>query len=173
MAIKSLSETAVTKDVLFEKAQERFAHWAKLYGNSDVSAQYMYEDMSCSVFSGDPELDFLEIVGPKKEVICYQYKNGACFFMIDGIEVEVLALRDMREDPSIGFERYSDVCIPSISYTDSDGNFIHHPIPNAWLYGSTSSEFAEGKSVHKEFIEAAREYIKKHNITPELQKYLE
>lgn len=163
----------ITKDVLLERAELRFRSWAQMYGDPNITASYMYEDMSASCFCGCPADDFPEIVGPKKEVLVYQYKNGACFFMIDGIEVEVLALRDMREDPSIGFERYSDVCIPSISYTDPDGNFIHHPIPNTWLYGSTSSEFGEGKPVHREFINAAREYIKEHNITPELQKYLE
>lgn len=162
----------ITKDILFERAQERFQSWAKMYGDPCISAQYMYEDMSASCYCGCPADDFPEIVSPKK-VIRYHYKDGACSFMIDGIEVEVLALRDMREDPSIGFERYSDVCIPSISYTDPDGNFIHHPIPNAWLYGSTSDEFAEGKPVHEEFIKAASEYIKEHEITPELQKYLE
>lgn len=164
----------VTKDVLFERAELRFRSWAQMYGDPNITASYMYEDMSASCFCGCPADDFPdEIKAEQDSVIRYQYKNGACFFMIDGIEVEVLALRDMREDPSIGFERYSDVCVPSISYTDTDGNFIHHPIPNAWLYGSTSSEFEEGKPVHDEFIKAARDYIKEHNITPELQKYLE
>lgn len=165
----------ITKDILFERAQERFQSWAKMYGDPNVTAQYMYEDMSCSCYCGCPNDDFQEIIGPKKEdtTIRYQYKGGMCFFMIDGIEVEVLDLRDMREDPTVGMARYSDVCIPSISYTDSDGNFIHHPIPNAWLYGSTSDDFDEGHEVQPEFIDAAREYIKEHNITPELQKYLE
>lgn len=163
----------ITKDILFEEAQRRFQFWAKMYGDPNVTAQYMYEDMSCSCYCGCPNDDFPEIIGPKKEVIVYQYKNGSCFFMINGIEVEVLDLRDMRKDSSVGFERYSDVCIPSISYTDEDDMCIHHPIPNAWIYGSTSDSFDEGKPVHKEFIDAAREYIKEHNITPELQKYLE
>lgn len=174
MAIKSLPE-AVTKDILFERAQERFKSWAKMYGDPITTAQYMYEDMSASCFCGCPTDDFPEIVGPKwvRRYVRYHYKDGACFFMIDGIEVEVLDLRDMCDDKDLGFARYTDVCIPSISYTDPDGNFIHHPIPNAWLYGSTSNCFDEGKPVHAEFINAAREYIKEHNITPELQKYLE
>lgn len=172
MAINYLPEQ-ITKDILFERAQERFQSWAKMYGDPNVTAQYMYEDMSCSCYCGCPADDFQEIISPKKEILTYQYKGGACFFMIDGIEVEVLDLREMRNAPNLEFERYADVCIPSISYTDSDGNFIYHPIPNAWLYGSTSDSFDEGKPVHKEFIEAAREYIKEHNITPELQKYLE
>ena len=165
---------AITKEVLFERARERFQEWAKIYADPTKTAQWMYEDMSASCFSGCPADDFPDDVkNEQNSIIKYQYKGGMCFFMIDGIEVEVLDLRDMREDPSIEMARYSDVCIPSISYTDSDGNFIHHPIPNAWLYGSTSDEFDVGKPVHREFIDAARQYIKEHNITPELQKYLE
>lgn len=48
----------ITKDILFERARERFQSWAKMYGDPNVTAQYMYEDMSCSVFSGDPAYDF-------------------------------------------------------------------------------------------------------------------
>lgn len=173
MAVSILPK-AITKGILFKVAQERFQEWAKLYADPDVSAQRMYEDMSCSCYCGCPADDFPDDVKDEQNsIIRYQYRNGMCFFTVDDIEVEVLDLRDMREDPTVGMARYSDVCIPSISYTDPDGNFMHHPISNAWLYGSTSDSFDEGKPVHKEFIEAAREYIKEHNITPELQKYLE
>lgn len=170
MAVEKLPKT-ITKEVLFKKAQKRFQEWVDMYSNPNVSSQYMYEDMAASCYCGEVDYDFPdEVKAEQDSVIRYQYKDGGCFFIIDGIEVEVLALRDMREDSSIGFERYSDVCIPSISYTDIDGNFIHHPIPNAWLYGSTSSEFDVGMPVHKEFLDAAREYIKEHNITPEMQE---
>lgn len=170
MAINYLPKT-VTKDVLFKRAQERFQDLAKAYADPSISAQHMYEDMSCSCYSGCPADDFPdEVKAELDSIIRYQYKDGMCSFMIDGIEVEVLALRDMREDPSIGFERYSDVCIPSISYTDTDGNFIHHPIPDAWLYGSTSHDFDEGQPVHDEFIKAARDYIKINHITKEMQE---
>ena len=106
----------------------------------------------------------------KEYVIKYHYKDGMCFFMIGGIEVEVQDLRAMRESPRVGKELYSDVCVPTISYTDEDGNYMCHVIPNAWLYGSTSDEFNEDKPVHQEFIEAARNYIKEHGITKEMQE---
>lgn len=170
MAIKLLPE-AITKDILFEEAQKRFAYWAKLYGDSDISLQYMYEDMACSIFSGDPEADFPEIVGPKKEdTIRYQYNKGSCYFTIDGIVIEVLDCREMRKDPEVHTEKYSDVCVLSISYTDDDGNYMCHIIPNAWLYGSTGEGFNEDKPVHEEFLDAAHEYIKEHNITKEMQE---
>jgi hypothetical protein len=136
----------------------------------------MYEDMTCSIFSGDPEADFPEIVGPKKEETVYQYDDdGGCYFMIDGIAIEVLDCRSMRPSPHRNIELYTDICVLSISYIDKDlaDSFMGHIIPNAWLYGSTSPEFNPGKPVHEEFIKAAREYIEKHHITKEMQEVKE
>lgn len=173
MAINHLPET-ITKDVLFEKAELRFRSWAQMYGDPNITASYMYEDMSASCYCGNPKDDFPDAVKAEQDsTIKYQYKDGMCFFRIDGIEIEILDLRDMRKTAILGIERYADVCIPVVAYTDPDGNYTHHPIPNAWLYGSTSHDFDEGEPVHDPFIEAAREYIKEHNITPELQHYLE
>lgn len=167
----SILPKAITKGVLFKAAQERFQEWAKLYADPDVSAQRMYEDMSCSCYCGCPADDFPDDVKDEQDsTIRYQYKDGMCFFIIDGIEVEVQDLRSMREDPTVGMARCSDVCIPSISYTDPYGNFIHHPVSNAWLYGPTSDSFDEGKPVHKEFLDAARDYIKINHITKEMQE---
>jgi hypothetical protein len=105
------------------------------------------------------------------DTIHYQYKDGMCFFMVDGIEIEVQDLRSMRVSPRIGKELYSDVCVLTVSYKDTDDMFIYmcHVIPDTWLYGSTSDDFAEGAEVQPEFINAAREYIKQHNITKEMQ----
>lgn len=170
MAVKYLPE-AITKDLLFEEAQRRFQSWAKMYGDPNVSAQYMYEDMSASCYCGCPADDFQEIVGPKKEdTIRYQYRDGDCFFMIDDIEVGVHDLRSMRESSRVNKETYADVCVLTVSYIDEDDNYMYHVIPNAWLYGSTSHDFDAWHEVHPEFITAAREYIKEHNITKEMQE---
>ena len=48
----------LTKEELFKKAQERFSSWAKMYSNPEVTAQQMYEDMSCSCYSGFQTDDF-------------------------------------------------------------------------------------------------------------------
>lgn len=170
MAVSTLPKT-VTKDVLFERAQERFRDWARVYSDPTISAQWMYEDMSCSCYSGCPDDDFPDDVKAERDsVIRYQYKDGTCFFVVDDIEVEVLDLRSMRKSSRVGKEMYADVCIPSISYTDEDGSLMYHPIPDAWLYGSTSCDFSEGKPVHQTFIDAARRYINVHNITKEMQE---
>lgn len=51
---------SVTKDVLFKRAQERFQDWARMYGDPNVSIEWMYEDMSCSCYCGAPKDDFPE-----------------------------------------------------------------------------------------------------------------
>lgn len=170
MGVSILPET-VTKDVLFEEAQRRFQEWCKMYADPDISAQYMYEDMSASCYCGCPADDFPdEVKAEQDSVIRYQYKDGGCFFIIDGIEVEVMDLRSMRESSRVNKETYADVCVITISYTEADGMYMYHVVPDAWLYGSTSHDYDEGKPVHKEFLDAAREYIKEYNITKEMQE---
>ena len=170
MAISKLPRT-ITKLDLFEEAQRRFQEWVDMYADSYTSVEQMYDDMSCSSYSGDPAFDFPDDVKAEQgSVIRYQYEDGNCYFIIDGIKVEVFDLRSMRKSPRVGKETYADVCILAISYTDSDGNFMYHLIPNAWMYGSTSDSFDEGAEVHPEFIDAARKYIKEHDITKEMQE---
>lgn len=47
----------MTKEELFNKAQERFNSWAKMYSDPNVTIQQMYEDMTCSIFTGDVNYD--------------------------------------------------------------------------------------------------------------------
>ena len=170
MAVEKLPK-AITKEVLFKEAQKRFQSWVDMYADPNISTQYMYEDMSCSCYCGNPEDDFPDDVKAEQDsIIRYQYKDGDCFFVIDGIEVEVLDLRSMRESSRVNKETYADVCILTISYTDEDGVYLYHVIPGVWLYGSTSNDFDEGMPVQQEFIDAAHEYIKEHNITKEMQE---
>lgn len=170
MATNYLPKT-VTKDTLFKRALERFQSWAKMYGDPNITASYMYEDMAASCYSGDPKDDFPEEYKAEQDpTIRYHYDDGNCSFMIDDIEVEVQDLRSMRESPRVGEELYTDVCILTISYTDEDGNYMYHPIPDTWLYGSTSHDFDDGEPVHDQFIEAARDFIKMHHITKEMQE---
>lgn len=166
MAIGYLPKT-VTKDKLFKTAQERFQSWAKMYADPSISVEQMYEDMSESCYCGGPEFDFPEEC--LNETIRYQYKDGGCSFMVDGIEVEVLDLRSMRKREYR--ELYTDACVLSVTYKDEpDDNLQYHIIPDCWLYGSTTEDFDEGKEVDRIFIAAARKYIEQHNITPDMQK---
>lgn len=161
----------VSKDMLFERAQERFQSWAKMYSDPNVSVQSMYEDMSCSCYSGCPADDFPDVIKAEQDsVIRYQYDDGTCFFIIDDIEVEVQDLRSMRVSSRIGEESYADICVLTISYTNEDGILMQHVVPYSWLYGSTSKFFDIGMPVHKEFIDAARDYINTHKLTKEMQE---
>ena len=163
---------AITKKELFEEAQVRFQSWVEMYTDPKISVQYMYEDMSCSCYSGSPEDDFPDDVAAERQdnTIRYQYKDGACYFIVDGIEVDILDLRDMRKASNLGIERYIDICVPSIMYKEEEGSLLYHIIPDAWLYGSTTSDFNKGEEVHQEFIDAARDYIKAYHITKDMQK---
>lgn len=170
MAVSYLPKT-VTKEDLLHAVQNRLMQCTKMFWDPDTTVQQMYEDLSCSIFSGDPEYDFPDKVKAEQDfAICYQYKDGNCSFMIDGIEVEVQDLRSMRESPRVGKELYADVCVLTISYTEEDGMYMYHVVPDAWLYGSTSDDFNEGMPVHQEFIDAARDYIKINHITKEMQE---
>lgn len=168
MSVHSLPET-ITKDKLFKYAQEEFEHLIKIYADPRLSAQHMYEVMCCSVFGGDPAYDFPD--EKQDDTTRYQYEDGSCYFIVDGIKVEVFDLCSMRVSSRVDKETYVDVCVPCITYKDeTNGNFMYHPIPGAWLYGSTSEDFNEGQPVHRQFIYAAQEYIKEHHITKDMQE---
>ena len=171
MATSKLPRT-ITKSDLLDKAQGRFREWIDMYADSYISIEQMYEDMSCSIYTGDPAWDFPDNAKTVQDSdIRYHYKyDGNCYFIVDGIEIEVYDLRSMREAQYAGKETYTDVCVLFISYTDSDGNLMGHLIPDAWLYGSTSKAFEEGAKVHQGFIDVARKYIKKHSVTKEMQE---
>ena len=159
---------SITKEVLFKRATERFKDWVRMYDDPNISATYMYEDMSASCYCGAPQDDFPEAF--KKEPV-YQYDDGGsdCFFMVDDIKFNVFDLRSMRSCPRVGKETYTDVCVVNCDYIE-DGAMFFHIIPDTWLYGSTCQEFDEGKPVHDCFIEAAKKFIQDNHVTPEMQK---
>lgn len=129
------------------------------------------QHVQCSVFSGYPADDFPDAVKAEQDsIIRYQYNDGSCFFIVDDIKVEVQDLRGMRVSAHIGEEAYTDICVLTISYTTPDSILMNHVVPYAWLYGSSSEHFDEGKPVHKRFIEAARNYIDVHKLTKEMQE---
>lgn len=170
MAANTLPK-AITKEVLLNAIQNKLMSCAKMFWDPNVTAQQMYEDLTCSVFSGSLSDDFPDAVKAEQDsVIKYQYKDGSCFFILDDIIVEVQDLRGMRVSARIGEESYSDICVLTISYINSDNILMSHVVPYSWLYGSTSEYFDEGMPVHKEFIDAAHEYISTHKLTKEMQE---
>lgn len=68
-------DTKLTKEELFKKAQERFSSWAKMYSNPEVTAQQMYEDMSCSCYSGSQADDFKTNKPVLDQNLSFEYKG--------------------------------------------------------------------------------------------------
>lgn len=66
----------MTKEELFKKAQERFNSWAKMYSDPNVTVQQMYEDMTCSIFTGDVNYDKINNDKPVLDQdLCFKYKG--------------------------------------------------------------------------------------------------
>ena len=66
----------MTKEELFNKAQERFNSWAKMYSDPNVTVQQMYEDMACSCYSGDANYDKIANDKPVLDQdFCFSYKG--------------------------------------------------------------------------------------------------
>ena len=68
-------DAKLTKEELFKKAQERFSSWAKMYSNPEVTAQQMYEDMSCSCYSGSQADNFKTDKPVLDQDFCFSYKG--------------------------------------------------------------------------------------------------
>lgn len=68
-------EAKLTKEELFKKAQERFSSWAKMYSNPEVTAQQMYEDMTCSCYSGSKADDFKTDKPVLDQNLSFEYKG--------------------------------------------------------------------------------------------------
>ena len=66
----------LTKEELLNKAQERFNAWIRMYGDSNVTAEQMYEDMTCSIFTGDVNYDKINNDKPVLgQDLCFKYKG--------------------------------------------------------------------------------------------------
>lgn len=62
----------LTKEELLNKAQERFNALIRMYGDSNVTAEQMYEDMTCSIFTGDMTYDSKPVLD---QCLCFKYKG--------------------------------------------------------------------------------------------------
>ena len=89
MSVGYLPES-ITKEVLFEKAKERFLSWSKMFTDPNVSATYMYEDMSASCYCGAPQDDFPEAFKEKPTLESYDRSK----FRYKGITFRVTSDED-------------------------------------------------------------------------------
>ena len=72
MGAKKLPKS-ITKEDLLHTIQNKLMLCAKMFWDSNVTTQQMYEEVSCSCLSGDPEYDFPdEVKAEQDSTIKYQ-----------------------------------------------------------------------------------------------------
>lgn len=104
MSVSYLPET-ITKDILFERAKERFLSWSKMFTDPNISADYMYEDMSASCYCGAPLDDFPEAF--KEVQLPQKTDSNSCFFTYKGITFRITC--DETDDKEyIWCDKYKD-----------------------------------------------------------------
>ena len=104
MAIKLNS--LVTKQMLAERIKKRVNEWNKMLKDPDTPVERLYEDLSCSILSGDPACDF-PMLKPEDTYLYSDY--GECYFIHKGVVFQVADLRSMRSNPDLGKEPYYDI----------------------------------------------------------------
>lgn len=151
---------ALSKQQMWNEYMTRFNKIQQMVLDPNVPAKDVFVELCCSIYGGD-----------EWNEVRYQYddEGSSCFFMVDGIRFDVYDLRSMRSCSRVNKETYTDVCVLNCDYIENNA-MLYHIIPDAWLYGSTCDGFDESKPVHDCFIEAAKEFIQKHHVTPEMQK---
>lgn len=96
-------DVKLTKEELLNKAQERFNAWIKMYGDANVTAKQMYEDMTCAVFTGDVNYDIITNDKPVLDQdLCFKYKGykfefSSCNSIISKNQIIGLTDENFRE----------------------------------------------------------------------------
>lgn len=148
----------ITKDKLFEKAQERFQSWAKMYSDPSVSIQSMYEDMACSVFSGYPDDDFSDEQPVLKDNFLFEYKGYQ-------FELSSCTLATRKEQMlGITTENFTDR-FPHGVFTDRYVCWMWRPnksemylVPQAWSWGARF-DLVSGKAVDKNILSKIDKFL--------------
>ena len=167
-------EAKLTKEELFKKAQERFSSWAKMYSNPEVTAQQMYEDMSCSCYSGS-QADVFKTNKPVLDKnLSFEYKgytfelsscnNITCKDQIIGVTDE-----NLKEcfPNGIFTDRY--VCwmfghknAEGLTKEESDYPICWAPevylVPEAWSWGA-SDDLNPGAEVSQLILESIDKFL--------------
>ena len=167
--------TKLTKEELFKKAQERFSSWARMYANPDVTAKQMYEDMSCSCYSGDINWDMETVDIPiLDQDLWFKYKdydfeltscnNITCWDQIIGVTD-----KNLRERFPHGTFTDRYVCW-MYGHKDCEGHTkeeSHDPalwvpdiylVPGAWYWGA-ESDLKPGLKVGGFILEAIDKFL--------------
>lgn len=167
-------EVKLTKEELFKKAQERFSSWAKMYSNPEVTAQQMYEDMSCSCYSGSLADDFKTDKPVLDQNLSFKYKGyqfelSSCNNITHRDQIIGLTMENIKErfPKGIFSDRY--VCW-MWGHKDSEGHTkgeIDYPdcwapeiylVPEAWSWG-TDDYLRPGTEVDRFILEGIDKFL--------------
>lgn len=167
-------DAKLTKEELFKKAQERFSSWAKMYSNPEVTAQQMYEDMSCSCYSGSQADDFKTDKPVLDKDLRFEYKgykfelsscnNITCRDQIIGVTDE-----NFREKFPYGVltDRYVCWMYGHKDHLGHTKDYVDDPedwapsvylVPEAWSWGA-SDDLNPGAEVSTIILEGIDKFL--------------
>ena len=146
-------DAKLTKEELFKKAQERFSSWAKMYSNPEVTAQQMYEDMSCSCYSGSQADAFKTNKPVLDQNLSFEYKGykfalTSCNNITNKEQIIGLTMENIRERFPNGTFSDKYVCW-MYGHKDHLGHtrdYVDDPedwapsvylVPEAWSWGAS------------------------------------
>ena len=164
----------LTKEELFKKAQERFSSWARMYNDPEITAEQMYEDMTCSCYSGDTNHD-LEVNTPVlDQYFCFKYKGydfelSACTNITS--KNQIIGLTDENFKQQFPRGVFTDRCVCWMyGHKDCEGHtkdYVDNPddwapmiylVPCAWSYGA-EYDLQIGAKVEPVILEAIDRFL--------------
>ena len=167
-------EAKLTKEELFKKAQERFSSWAKMYSNPEVTAQQMYEDMSCSCYSGSQADDFKTNKPVLDQDFCFSYKGytfilSSCNNITCRNQIVGLTMENIKERFPHGIFSDRYVCW-MWGHKDSEGQTKEESdytqdwapeiylVPEAWSWGA-DDDLKSGVEVNPYILEGIDKFL--------------
>lgn len=168
-------DAKLTKEELINKAQERFNTWIRMYGDSNVTAEQMYEDMTCSVFSGDVNYDKITNDKPVLDQgLCfsyrgYQFELSSCNNITHRNQIVGLTMDNLKERFPNGIFSDRYVCW-MWGHKDCEGHIkeeVENPeffapniyiVPEAWSWGA-DDDLKPGAEVSKFVLEGIDKFL--------------
>lgn len=182
MAANTLPK-AITKEVLLNAIQNKLMSCAKMFWDPNVTAQQMYEDLTCSVFSGSLSDDFPDVVKAEQdsvldENLCFKYKGyefelSSCTILTNKEQMLGLSNDNFKQRFPHGVFTDRYVCWiyghrDSEGYTkeESDEPDYWSPeiylVPGAWLWGA-STDLKVGSKVDKQILTNIDKFLETFN----------
>ena len=164
-------DAKLTKEELFKKAQERFSSWVKMYSNPEVTAQQMYEDMTCSCYPGGITTDDKPVLDQylSFEYKGYQFGLSSCSNITCRNQIVGLTMENIRQrfPNGIFLDRY--VCW-MFGHKDCEGHTKEESdcldywapevylVPEAWSWG-TCDDLNPGAEVSTVILEGIDKFL--------------